>query len=166
MMIRKSKEEIARQPKGGTIEYTLALHRLIHILARNYGISIFAPGGFAAAGLGDITPTEFDSRFNYQPLDDEKDARAIRRAQRTNGRGSRECDVDHFAGREDRASNALVRTGPESHRLNNCHACTRKLVRDWCFGLLEMPYFGGKISVLPDNEITEERILAMIEEAG
>ena len=166
--IRKSKAEIARQPNGRTKYHTLALHRLVHILARNHGISIYAPGGFEAAGLGNITPADFEARFNYEPLhrNNGADALAIRRAQRVHKRGSRECDVDHGDGREDRQSNALVRSWPESHRLNTCHAHTRKFVRDWCFGLLEKPYFGGKITVLPQNEITEDMIEDMTKEAG
>ena len=165
--IRKSKAEIARQPKGGT-KCTLALHRLVHILARNYGISIYAPGGFEAAGLGNITPADFEARFNYEPLhrNNGADALAIPRAQRVHKRGSRECDVDHCDGRTERQSNGLVRSGPESHRLNTCHAHTRKFVRDWCFGLLEKPYLGGQITVCSKNEITEDVIEDMIEEAG
>ena len=167
VMIRKSKAEIARQPKGEN-KYCLQLHRLVHILARNHGISIYAPGGFEAAGLGTITPADFEARFNYEPLHrrDHDDAKAIRLAQRLHKRGSRECDVDHFDGREDRQSNGLVRSGPESHRLNTCLAEVRRLVRDWCFGLLEKPYLGGQITVLPKNEITEDVIADMIEEAG
>lgn len=170
--IRKSKAEIARQQKGKRkkvkTDFNIALHRLIHILARSHGISIYAPGGLEAAGLGDITPADFEARFNYEPLhrSDNNDAKAIRLAQRLHKRGSRECDVDHCDGRTERQSNGLVRSGPESHRLNVCLAVVRRLVRDWCFGLLEKLYLGGKITVLPQNEITEDVIEDMIEEAG
>lgn len=166
VMIRASKEEAART---NVSRYKLKLHRLVHILARNHDISIFAPGGFVAAGLGDdLTPDQYDAIFNYEPLHRQSgnDARAIRLAQRVHKRCSYECDVDHYDGRTDRRSNGLGRCGPESHRINICLDRVRRVVGDWCYGLLAKAYLGGKITVLSENEFTQEIIEEMIEEAG
>jgi len=137
------------------------LHRFIGIAANSLGISIHAEGVLEKLGIA-LKGTTYDDIFAYRPLNNSSEAATIARALRVGDAHSRQCDIDHWYGRQLRSNNSILMCGATSHRHNICLTYARKNAGHWCNGLIIGKYVDG--NKCPDVTNPGQVVLAVPED--
>jgi hypothetical protein len=118
------------------------LHRLVHMVAHHYGITIFADGMLERVGVKLPPDTTYDQYITYKPRKSRR-ASVDKFLREDDNLRSKRCDVDHRLGKDRRYLHGLLYSQPISHRMNICFRYVREDAGDWCFGLHIGAYNGG-----------------------
>lgn len=123
--------------------HSFRLHRFTHMLAFDYGITIFNDGMLEAIGL-DAPAAGYEAHVAYRPPGGMM-MHSIRKQIRVDRRRhSLRCDVDHRLGYLFAYCNGLAHCQATSHRMNTCFSYVRRKSGHWCFGLVLSRYTDGQ----------------------
>ena len=133
----------------GINDHTFTLHRFVAIVAANYGFTIFEDGVLDELGL-DLRGRRYDEYIAYRAA--RTTWGSIYKSLRVGDVHSRQCDVDHRAGRDLRHLDGLLHAAYTSHRMNICYHHARENAGHWCCGCEIMTYAGGNVSTFDTHE--------------
>lgn len=151
-----------QNPNSIEDHHEMKIHRLVCVLAYNYGLSVHNEGNIEdLLGLTLPQGSEYEDHITYRPLnyDSGNANRARFRALRVGDDYARDCDSDHRLGSSELVySHGLVYALPLSHRLNTCWVYVRVNCGHWCLGLHISLYDGGRVTNEPDTSFVDRRI--------